>query len=228
MQLLGVLDMRTIWVQHLLDTIDCFWDSHYNEYKELEIPLLYFNKSIFNMLYNLFCLKLIDCVEIMGLFVLCKNNDKVVVLFFFFEIQRWESCSSFITRLTGERIRLLKYVWCGCRGGQWNSGGKCHKETEPIFNEKFLTKYPPKMKVLEDIFREMKTPLIYLNISRLTDYRKDGHPSIYRRPYKTVEEQIAAVQSQDCSHWCLPGVPDTWNELLYASLLQAGKGSWRS
>ncbi|KAH7834237.1 hypothetical protein Vadar_014048 [Vaccinium darrowii] len=114
------------------------------------------------------------------------------------------------------------------RGGQWNSGGKCHKETEPIFNEKFLTKYPPKMKVLEDIFREMKTPLIYLNISRLTDYRKDGHPSIYRRPYKTVEEQIAAVQSQDCSHWCLPGVPDTWNELLYASLLQAGKGSWRS
>jgi hypothetical protein len=25
----------------------------------------------------------------------------------------------------------------------------------------------------------------------------------------------------------LPGVPDTWNELLYASLLQAGKGSWK-
>ncbi|KAG6505065.1 hypothetical protein ZIOFF_037413 [Zingiber officinale] len=23
----------------------------------------------------------------------------------------------------------------------------------------------------------------------------------------------------DCSHWCLPGLPDTWNELLFASLL---------
>lgn len=84
------------------------------------------------------------------------------------------------------------------------------------------------MKVLEDIVQKMNTDVIYLNISRLTDYRKDGHPSIYRRQYNTVEEQIAAVQFQDCSHWCLPGVPDTWNELLYASLLQAGKGSWRS
>lgn len=84
------------------------------------------------------------------------------------------------------------------------------------------------MKVLEDIVQEMKTTVIYLNISRLSDYRIDGHPSIYRRQYNTVEEQIAAVQFQDCSHWCLPGVPDTWNELLYTSLLQAGKGSWGS
>ncbi|KAG5520855.1 hypothetical protein RHGRI_033430 [Rhododendron griersonianum] len=114
------------------------------------------------------------------------------------------------------------------RGGRWNSGGKCNKETEPIFNEKFLSKYPSKMKVLEDIVQEMKTTVIYLNISRLTDYRIDGHPSIYRRQYDTVEEQIAAMRFQDCSHWCLPGVPDTWNELLYASLLQAGKGSWGS
>ncbi|KAI8527046.1 hypothetical protein RHMOL_Rhmol12G0046000 [Rhododendron molle] len=114
------------------------------------------------------------------------------------------------------------------RGGRWNSGGKCHKETEPISNEKFLAKYPSKMKVLENIVQEMKTTVLYLNISRLTDYRIDGHPSIYRRQYNTVEEQIAAMHFQDCSHWCLPGVPDTWNELLYASLLQAGKGSWGS
>ncbi|XP_057950241.1 protein trichome birefringence-like 2 [Malania oleifera] len=105
------------------------------------------------------------------------------------------------------------------RGGPWNSGGQCHKETEPISNAIFLAKYPSKMRALEHVLGEMKTPVIYLNISRLTDYRKDGHPSIYRREYKTLEEQIAAEQSQDCSHWCLPGVPDTWNELLYASLL---------
>ncbi|KAK9050931.1 hypothetical protein SSX86_027556 [Deinandra increscens subsp. villosa] len=113
------------------------------------------------------------------------------------------------------------------KGGQWNSGGKCHKETEPIFNSSHLTKYPKKMRAFENVLREMKNPIIYLNISRLTDYRKDGHPSIYRMEYKSVEEQIAAVQSQDCSHWCLPGVPDTWNELLYASLLKMGRGSWK-
>ncbi|XP_021810616.1 LOW QUALITY PROTEIN: protein trichome birefringence-like 2, partial [Prunus avium] len=110
-------------------------------------------------------------------------------------------------------------------GGQWNSGGQCHKEAEPIFNETYLGNYPSKMRALEHVLQEMKTPVTYLNISKLTDYRKDGHPSIYRMKYKTVEEQITAEQSQDCSHWCLPGVPDTWNELLYVSLLKAGRAS---
>ncbi|CAN1320812.1 Protein trichome birefringence-like 2 [Linum perenne] len=111
------------------------------------------------------------------------------------------------------------------KGGQWNSGGKCHKETEPIFNTTHLAKYPTKMKVLENVLHEMKTPVSYLNISRLTDHRKDGHPSIYRKKYDTPEELLAAERSQDCSHWCLPGVPDTWNELLYASMLKARIGS---
>ncbi|XP_039155837.1 protein trichome birefringence-like 2 [Eucalyptus grandis] len=111
------------------------------------------------------------------------------------------------------------------RGGQWNSGGQCHKETEPIFNESYLENYPSKMRVLENVLQEMRTPVTYLNISRLTDYRKDGHPSVYRTAYRTAQEQMAAEQSQDCSHWCLPGVPDTWNELLYASLLKMGWGS---
>ncbi|XVF02500.1 hypothetical protein REPUB_Repub04eG0180500 [Reevesia pubescens] len=113
-------------------------------------------------------------------------------------------------------------------GGQWNSGGKCNRETEPISNETYLTKYPAKMRAVEHVLQNTKTPVIYLNISRLTDYRKDAHPSIYRREYKTEEERKAAVRVQDCSHWCLPGVPDTWNELLYASLLKNGWGIWRN
>ncbi|KAK1301817.1 hypothetical protein QJS10_CPB12g01533 [Acorus calamus] len=36
------------------------------------------------------------------------------------------------------------------RGGQWNSGGKCDKETEPIKNEHYLSSYPPKMSILEN------------------------------------------------------------------------------
>ncbi|CAI5941568.1 unnamed protein product, partial [Closterium sp. NIES-65] len=27
---------------------------------------------------------------------------------------------------------------------------------------------------------------------------------------------------RDCVHWFLPGVPDTWNQLMYADLLQSG------
>ncbi|KAL4373526.1 hypothetical protein AHAS_Ahas05G0090600 [Arachis hypogaea] len=114
------------------------------------------------------------------------------------------------------------------RGGQWNSGGQCHKETEPIYNTTHLKKYPSKMRALDNVIIKMKTPVMYMNISRLTDYRKDGHPSIYRMEYKTEAERAAAELHQDCSHWCLPGVPDTWNELLYASLLKSGRGSWKS
>ncbi|GLJ14219.1 hypothetical protein SUGI_0228260 [Cryptomeria japonica] len=113
------------------------------------------------------------------------------------------------------------------RGGQWNSGGQCHKETQPIFNETYLIKYPAMMNVLESVIQgEMKTPITYLNITRITDYRKDAHPSIYTQQNQDLsqEERLAQHKIQDCSHWCLPGVPDTWNELLYAFLTSLPHG----
>ncbi|KAL8261702.1 hypothetical protein R6Q59_025751 [Mikania micrantha] len=105
------------------------------------------------------------------------------------------------------------------RGGQWNSGGQCDNEVEPIKNTTYLSPYPDKMKVLERVLRGMKTKVSYLNITRLTDFRKDGHPSIYRKQHYTEEERRSPLHFQDCSHWCLPGVPDSWNEILYAELL---------
>ncbi|XP_057450628.1 protein trichome birefringence [Lotus japonicus] len=104
-------------------------------------------------------------------------------------------------------------------GGQWNSGGQCDHETVPIDNEKYLTEYPPKMRVLEKVLKNMKTHVTYLNITRLTDFRKDGHPSMYRKLNLSPEEMKSPLMFQDCSHWCLPGVPDAWNEILYAELL---------
>ncbi|XVE61276.1 hypothetical protein DITRI_Ditri06bG0026700 [Diplodiscus trichospermus] len=115
-------------------------------------------------------------------------------------------------------------------GGQWNSGGACDSETEPIWNETYLTPYPSKMLVLESVLKGMKTHVTYLNITRLTDFRKDGHPSIYRKhqkPHMSDEEKIEPLKYQDCSHWCLPGVPDSWNELLYAELLVKEAKMWQ-
>ncbi|XP_059308463.1 protein trichome birefringence-like 2 isoform X2 [Lycium ferocissimum] len=128
--------------------------------------------------------------------------------------------------IDGSRTQVIfrGYSVSHFRGGHWNLGGQCDKETEPKNNKAHLTKYPSKMKVLQRVIINMTTPVIYMNISRLTDYRKDGHPSIYRQGY----EQIARVHAQDCSHWCLPGVPDSWNELLYASLLKSRRGLWRN
>ncbi|CAL5194530.1 unnamed protein product [Lathyrus oleraceus] len=96
------------------------------------------------------------------------------------------------------------------RGGNWNSGGHCTEATHPL-NETLNTTYPEKNIIVEEIIKRMKTPVTLLNITSLSEFRIDGHPSIYGR--KTQSSRI-----QDCSHWCLPGVPDTWNEMLFFHL----------
>ncbi|XP_047333968.1 protein trichome birefringence-like 4 [Impatiens glandulifera] len=118
---------------------------------------------------------------------------------------------------TKTRVFFRGYSASHFRGGQWNSGGNCDGETEPIRNDSFLGPYPWMMNVLESVMSGMKTPVSYLNITRMTGYRKDGHPSIFRQPEVRRSRRII----QDCSHWCLPGVPDSWNELLYVSLLMS-------
>lgn len=102
-----------------------------------------------------------------------------------------------------------------CRGGRWDSGGTCDKETEPIKNMTDLPEQPPMIKVVENVIKWTKVPVFYLNITTLTDYRKDAHPAAYR----TEEERRLRLRYQDCAHWCLPGVPDTWNELVYSQIL---------
>lgn len=92
-------------------------------------------------------------------------------------------------------------------GGLWNSGGHCREAFRPI-NETFKSDYPVKNVIVEEIIKQMRNPVTFLNITRLSDYRPDAHPSIYGR--KSINPGV-----QDCSHWCLPGVPDNWNELLY-------------
>lgn len=120
-----------------------------------------------------------------------------------------------------EVIKISFAVCVFCSGGEWYAGGKCDSDTEPLQDEKDLSPslYPSIMGMLEDVLRWMKTPVYYLNVTIMSDFRKDGHPSIYRKPNMTDEERRTTIRYQDCSHWCLPGVPDTWNELLYAQLL---------
>ncbi|CAN4113399.1 unnamed protein product [Withania somnifera] len=96
-------------------------------------------------------------------------------------------------------------------GGQWNTGGHCREAFQPIPGT-YRGEYPEKNMIVEQILGQMKTPVTFLNITGLSDYRIDGHPSIYGR------KRGSSSSVQDCSHWCLPGVPDTWNEILYMHL----------
>lgn len=61
-----------------------------------------------------------------------------------------------------------------------------------------------------------------LNITKLSEYRRDAHPALYARKQEKLLKTVQQLQEKsqpDCSHWCLPGLPDTWNRLLYASLV---------
>ncbi|KAM3697753.1 hypothetical protein ACB098_06G137400 [Castanea mollissima] len=76
------------------------------------------------------------------------------------------------------------------------------------------------MEVIGEVFSKSKFPIAFLNITQLSNYRKDAHTSIYKKQWNPLTpEQIANPSSYaDCLHWCLPGLQDTWNELLFAKL----------
>lgn len=99
----------------------------------------------------------------------------------------------------------------------------CYNKTQPIKDVSYKSYYPkPFVDTIERLIKEMsKLKVRYLNISKLSEYRIDAHPSMYRfqdwkNLTKLYEDNLPSYA--DCSHWCLPGVPDTWNRLLYVSL----------
>lgn len=83
----------------------------------------------------------------------------------------------------------------------------CAGQTRPIEGSEYPGNRYPGEAIAKSILSNMKTPVTLLDITLLTQLRKDGHPSKY-----------ADVAGIDCSHWCLAGVPDTWNEILYTLL----------
>ncbi|XWS67294.1 hypothetical protein CRYUN_Cryun05aG0275100 [Craigia yunnanensis] len=115
------------------------------------------------------------------------------------------------------------------RADKWGGirGENCYSETEPVIKEGYVGDgaSPRMMRVVESVLGELKTRRLnvqMINITQLSDYRKDGHPSIYRKHWETItEKQLSNPKNySDCIHWCLPGLPDEWNELLYSYILQ--------
>ncbi|KAG6436588.1 hypothetical protein SASPL_101489 [Salvia splendens] len=74
------------------------------------------------------------------------------------------------------------------------------------------------------VTRGMRVPVSFLNITRLFEYRKDAHTAVHtikQGKILTPEQKADPAAFADCIHWCLPGLPDTWNELLYARIIYA-------
>lgn len=95
------------------------------------------------------------------------------------------------------------------RGKEWNSPKKdCLGELQPLEGSTYPGGSPPAAAVLNRVLSTIKKPVYLLDITTLSQLRKDAHPSTY-----------SSEKGNDCSHWCLPGLPDTWNQLLYAALV---------
>lgn len=111
-------------------------------------------------------------------------------------------------------------------GQAWGKkvGGGCFKETEPIdvkIEEQIEMIYGERkrMLVVEKLVAETKNVRVQLlNVTQLSMYRKDAHASVYTSKLKQMknENDYSIV---DCSHWCLPGLPDVWNNFLYALII---------
>uniref|UniRef100_A0A0D9WGR7 Uncharacterized protein n=1 Tax=Leersia perrieri TaxID=77586 RepID=A0A0D9WGR7_9ORYZ len=68
--------------------------------------------------------------------------------------------------------------------------------------------------ILADVVANMNFPVTLLNVTSMGAFRSDAHVGTWSYPPTVL----------DCSHWCLPGVPDAWNELLFSYFLTNG---WR-
>ncbi|KAJ4982305.1 hypothetical protein NE237_033142 [Protea cynaroides] len=94
-------------------------------------------------------------------------------------------------------------------GTDWNEPGlkNCQGQKIPLNGNTYPGGLPPALTVLKRVLSSMSKPVYLLDVTELSLLRKDGHPSSY------------GLAGMDCSHWCLPGVPDTWNQLLYNALI---------
>ncbi|XP_038887447.1 protein trichome birefringence-like 43 isoform X1 [Benincasa hispida] len=96
-------------------------------------------------------------------------------------------------------------------GKLWGeAGGNCSEKTRILGGPEYPGGPHPAEQTVERVLEGMSKPVYLLNITKLSQLRIDGHPSVYGS---------GGHRAMDCSHWCLAGVPDTWNELLYAALL---------
>ncbi|CAI9115136.1 OLC1v1015973C1 [Oldenlandia corymbosa var. corymbosa] len=94
--------------------------------------------------------------------------------------------------------------------------GNCYGETLPILKSHFKSGiHLPTMEIVNKVVRKMNPKIQILNITQLADYRKDGHPSSYRKFWEKLNPQANPADYSDCLHWCLPGVQDVWNQILF-------------
>ncbi|KAL3515443.1 hypothetical protein ACH5RR_022345 [Cinchona calisaya] len=102
-------------------------------------------------------------------------------------------------------------------GGEWNQNGSCVFD-EPLEEPQLDLWFDPSNNGVNKEARLLNylieaalegTDIKILDLTHLSEYRSDAHPAIW-----LGKKDAVAEWGQDCMHWCLPGVPDTWVDIL--------------
>uniref|UniRef100_A0ACD5YIB5 Uncharacterized protein n=1 Tax=Avena sativa TaxID=4498 RepID=A0ACD5YIB5_AVESA len=118
-------------------------------------------------------------------------------------------------------------MFSGSSPEQWGNpnGIKCVKETLPVLNYTQPLDLNHDMRIYDMVKSTAesmkKVPVTVIDITRMSDYRKDAHTSIYsfqQGHLLTAKQKADPQKFADCIHWCLPGVPDVWNQVLYTKI----------
>lgn len=111
-----------------------------------------------------------------------------------------------------------------CRG---DASRHCYNRSEPVFQEGYWSvANKSQMSIAESTIKKLErrgVKVEYLRITQMSEQRRDAHPSIYRKFYAPITEENRKhpMSYSDCLHWCLPGVPDVWNQILYAYIINS-------
>ncbi|KAL0863012.1 hypothetical protein Bca101_042130 [Brassica carinata] len=109
------------------------------------------------------------------------------------------------------------------RNGDWNTGGNCNN-TVPLSRGSEVTGEDGDGSVDTTVESAVNgTRIKILDITALSELRDEAHISGSklkpRKPKKASNVTSTPPPIvNDCLHWCLPGIPDTWNELFIAQI----------
>lgn len=102
-------------------------------------------------------------------------------------------------------------------GGEWNQNGSCLFD-QPLEEEQLDWWFDPSNNGVNKEARKLNhlieetlkgTSIRTLDLTHLSEFRADAHPATW-----LGKKDAVAIWGQDCMHWCLPGVPDTWVDIL--------------
>ncbi|CAI7860316.1 unnamed protein product [Closterium sp. NIES-53] len=114
-------------------------------------------------------------------------------------------------------------------GGKPSWVGACGA-VKPMSEQLAIKDYSLSLPTSEAYMTTQKTALMgstlrFLQVTSLSAMRPDAHqgPWFKRRPASGPGSPAGNGESPfsgDCTHWCLPGVPDAWVDMMYANMLR--------